>query len=230
MPSPTRDQVVTAAALGAAAGAALGARRGAAGAALAAAAGAAATGGSEALARVTQRPDEIPALWHRILMSAAIAAPFGWLAEHAVGPRPELVRLAAGAVAGGMGLRPQKVVLGPAVGWLVARTLTQRGETSAATVAAAVVTVYRIVSAAVFRDPQVALLAERARAPDVPFVVPLGSILARHPTPVAHLGPPWLPALPVPRRPPARPGERPEQPAAGAAGGAQPDRHDRCRP
>ena len=41
--------------------------------------------------------------------------------------------------------------------------------------AAAAVVGYRITSALLFRDPQVSLLAERVKAEDVPFVVPLAS-------------------------------------------------------
>ncbi|HLM28374.1 MAG TPA: hypothetical protein VK360_00515, partial [Acidimicrobiales bacterium] len=45
---------------------------------LGAAAGAALLAGSEALARRRQRPGEIPGVWHRILVSGALAAPLGW--------------------------------------------------------------------------------------------------------------------------------------------------------
>jgi hypothetical protein len=41
--------------------------------------------------------------------------------------------------------------------------------------AAAAVVGYRVTSAVLFRDPQVSLLAERVKAEDVPFVVPLAS-------------------------------------------------------
>jgi hypothetical protein len=41
--------------------------------------------------------------------------------------------------------------------------------------AAAAVVGYRVISALVFRDPQVSLLAERVKPADVPFVVPLAS-------------------------------------------------------
>ena len=41
--------------------------------------------------------------------------------------------------------------------------------------AAAAVVGYRVTSALLFRDPQVSLLAERVKAEDVPFVVPLAS-------------------------------------------------------
>ena len=49
-----------------------------------------------------------------------------------------------------------------------------RGVPGAVAAAAAVVG-FRVASAVLFRDPQVSLLAERVRAEDVPFVVPLAS-------------------------------------------------------
>jgi hypothetical protein len=79
-------------------------------------------------------------------------------------------------VAGAMGLRPQKVLLGPVfgagVGWLLAK---KNPEVSPAVVASAVVLAYRVVSAATFRDAQVSLLAERVSAEELPFVVPRGA-------------------------------------------------------
>ena len=75
-----------------------------------------------------------------------------------------------------MGIRPQKVVLGPLVGWLVGGALGRRTDgIAASTVAAATVLVYRTTSAVLFRDAQISLLAERARETDLPFVVPLGT-------------------------------------------------------
>ena len=132
--------------------------------------------GSESVARLRQQPNEIPALWHRILTSAALAAPIGWIAERLGQPHSSTVGLASGSVVGAMGLRPQKVVLGPLVGWLVGGALGRRhNPIPASTVAAATVLLYRITSAALFREAQVALLAERARETDLPFVVPLGA-------------------------------------------------------
>jgi hypothetical protein len=77
-------------------------------------------------------------------------------------------------VAGALGLRPQKVALGPVVGLAVGAALARR-RASGPVVAAAAVLMYRVLSAAVFRDAQVSLLAESARAEDLPFVVPLES-------------------------------------------------------
>ena len=132
--------------------------------------------GSESMARLRQQPNEIPALWHRILTSAALAAPIGWIVERLRQPHSSTVGLAAGSVVGAMGLRPQKVVLGPLMGWLVGGALGRRNKRiPASTVAAATVLVYRIMSAVLFRDAQVTLLAERARETDLPFAVPLGA-------------------------------------------------------
>ncbi|GAA3224290.1 hypothetical protein [Actinocorallia longicatena] len=154
------DVVVTAAA-GALAAAALAPGR----AWPAAAAGALVLGAGEAIARSRQRPNEIPALPQRILMSGALAAPLGWLAGRA-GADPWLVGTVAGAAAGALGLRPQKVVLGPVVG--LAAGLAGL---SAAAAATAAVVGFRTLSALLFRDPQVTLLAEKAEAGDLPFVV-----------------------------------------------------------
>ena len=143
---------------------------------VAAAAGAVVLGASEVVARRLQRPNEIPALWHRILTSAAMAAPLGWVAGRTGHVGPVAVGTGAGAVAGAMGLRPQKVVLGPVFGALAGRAMAAVDpDVPPAVVAAATVAAYRITSAAVFRDAQVTLLAERVSAADLPFVVPLES-------------------------------------------------------
>ncbi len=182
-----------AAAIGGLAGAALTAHRGGRAAIAGALAGAVGLGAAEAVARGTQRPGEIPPLWSRILMSGALVAPLGWAADRAgVGPVP--VATAAGAAAGALGLRPQKVVLGPVVGaavgvglglarrrgrrvpGAVAGVADGRGRRVPGAVAAAAAVVgYRTASAVLFRDPQVSLLAERVHPEDVPFVVPLAS-------------------------------------------------------
>jgi hypothetical protein len=137
-------------------------------------AGGLALAGTDALARARQRPGEIPALWSRIVMSAAIAAPLGWLLGKVTGAGPIVVGLVAGAAAGLLGLRPQKVVLGPvlglALGWLLGAVW---GDVPAAIVAAVAVGGFRTVSALLFRDAQVTLVAERATPADLPFVVPL---------------------------------------------------------
>lgn len=75
-----------------------------------------------------------------------------------------------------MGLRPQKVVLGPAFGALTGKALAAVNPgMPAPAVAATTVVAYRIASAALFRDAQVSLLRERAAAEDLPFIVPLES-------------------------------------------------------
>lgn len=172
----TGTQIASAATIGALAGAALRAHRGARAAATAALGGAVIVGSSEAVARIRQRPNEIPALWHRIITSAALAAPMGWAADRLGQPRPTTVGLAAGSLVGVMGVRPQKVAYGPLLGCLVGRALDRLDDrTPAAAVAAVTVLVYRTTSAVLFRDAQVSLLAERAHEADLPFVVPLGS-------------------------------------------------------
>jgi len=198
------QQIGIASAIGALAGAALTAHRGRTAVAAGVLAGAAGLGTAEAVARATQRPGEIPALWSRIVMSGALAAPLGWAADRVggvggMGPVP--VATAAGAAAGALGLRPQKVALGPAVGVAVGLGLARlrragrplaepgragrplaepgraglRGQVPGSVAATAAVVGYRTVSALVFRDPQVSLLAERVKPADVPFVVPLAS-------------------------------------------------------
>jgi hypothetical protein len=141
----------------------------------AAAVGAAVVAASEAVARARQRPDEIPAWWSRVVMSGAVAAPAGWAGARLTHAGPIAVGLAAGSVAGGLGLRPQKVALGPVVGAAVGaawRLAAGRAAPPGAVAASAVVG-FRALSALLFREPQVSLLAERATAEELPFVVPL---------------------------------------------------------
>ena len=170
------SQIATSATIGALAGASLRAKRGALASVAATLAGAVILGSSEAVARLRQRPNEIPALWHRILTSAALAAQIGRIADLLGRPRATTAGVVAGSVVGAMGVRPQKVVLGPLVGWLVGSALGRRNDRiPASTVAAATVLLYRTTSALLFRDAQISLLAERADEKDLPFVVPLGS-------------------------------------------------------
>jgi hypothetical protein len=181
-PGPGRVQQSGAAGLlGAAAGAALAAQRGPRAAALGAVAGAAGIAAVDAVARARQRPGEIPALWSRIIASGAVAAPLGWAADRLTGAGPVPVATAAGAAAGALGLRPQKVLLGPVAGAAIGLGLARLGRAGRGrripgpVAAAAAVVGFRMGSAVLFRDPQVSLLAERVRAEDVPFVVPLAS-------------------------------------------------------
>jgi hypothetical protein len=166
-------QAIVAGVIGGVAGAALTSHRGARAAGLGALAGAAALAASETVARARQRPGEIPALWARIATSAALAAPLGWAAGRVTRAGPVTVGAATGALGGLLGVRPQKVLLGPpfgaAVGWALA---AGRRPVPAAAVASVTMAAYRVTSALVFRDPQVSLLAERVRAEDLPFVVP----------------------------------------------------------
>jgi hypothetical protein len=68
------------------------------------------------------------------------------------------------------------VLLGPVVGLAVGWALAALWDGVAASVVAAVVVVaYRTLAALLFREPQVRLLAERATAEELPFVVPLAA-------------------------------------------------------
>jgi hypothetical protein len=167
-----------AAAVGALAGAVVvGRRRRWATKAGAAAVGASALAATDAIARARQRPNEIPAWWSRVVMSGAMAAPAGWAGAKLTKAGPIAVGTAAGALAGGLGLRPQKVLLGPVVGAAVgaAWRLAAGREAPPGAVAAGAVVGFRVLSAALFRDPQVSLLAESVPAAELPFVVPLES-------------------------------------------------------
>ncbi|GLZ07713.1 hypothetical protein Acsp03_51790 [Actinomadura sp. NBRC 104412] len=154
------------AAIGALAGAALAGHRGRRAAGVGAVVGAVGLGLGEAVARARQKPGEIPALWQRIAVSGAMVAPLGWVAGRFAGP--VAVGTGAGALAGALGLRPQKVALGPVVGLAVGSS----GAPPAIAAAGAVVA-FRCLSAVVFRDPQVSLLAEKVPEEELPFVVPL---------------------------------------------------------
>jgi hypothetical protein len=172
-PADRRRRVITAGVIGAVAGAALAGHRGARAAGAGAAAGAVALGVCETVARARQRPGEIPPLWARIATSAALAAPLGWAAGRVTSAGPVTVGAATGALGGLLGIRPQKVLLGPVFGAAVGRGLAARKHTVPASVTAAVtMTAYRVASALVFRDAQVSLIAEQVRAEDLPFVVP----------------------------------------------------------
>ena len=87
-------------------------------------------------------------------MSTALAAPLGWAAEKATGAGPLEVGTGTGAAVG--------------------RALS-RGHTPSAMVASSTVLAYRSLSALLFRDAQLSLLADRVSAVDLPFVVPLPS-------------------------------------------------------
>ena len=173
---PDRAGLLTAGGIGAVGGLSLAAGRRSGTRVMATLAGAAVVVASETVARRRQRPNEIPALWHRILVSGALAAPLGWAAGQFTPAGPVSVATGAGAVAGLMGVRPQKVAFGPAFGALLGRALARVDpRMPGSVVAAATVVGYRITSAALFRDGQVTLLAERARAEELPFIVPLES-------------------------------------------------------
>jgi hypothetical protein len=166
------QQAIPAGVIGGLAGAALTAHRDRKTIVAGALAGAAAMTAADAVARARQQPGQIPALWSRILASGAIAAPAGWFAQRLTGAGSLSVATLAGAAAGALGVRPQKVLLGPAVGAAVGLSARRA---SGALAAAGAVVAYRTVAAALFRDAQVSLLAERVPAEDVPFVVPVAS-------------------------------------------------------
>ena len=166
--------IAFAAGTGALAGAAFLGHRGRRAGAVGALAGAIGLGASEAVARARQRPGEIPARWQRIAMSTALVAPLGWAAGRFARAGPAVVGTSAGTLAGAIGLRPQKVAMGPLVGAGVGLAAAHRRRpVPAAAVASTTVLTYRLLSAALFRDAQVTLLAERVRSEDLPFVVPL---------------------------------------------------------
>lgn len=168
------SSVAFASAIGALAGATLTGQRGGRTAAAATLVGAVGLGASEALARARQRPGEIPAIWQRIAVSAALAAPSGWMAGRLTGAGPVAVGAATGLSVGALGLRPQKVALGPLVGAAIGWAFASRGRPApASVVASSTVLAYRTLSALLFRDAQLSLLAERVSAEDLPFVVPL---------------------------------------------------------
>jgi hypothetical protein len=172
----TSSGVAFAGATGGLAGAALASHRGRRAAVAGVVAGAVGLGAIDAMARSRQRPGEIPAVWSRIAASAALAAPLGWAAGRLTGAGPVAFGAATGTAVGALGLRPQKVVMGPLVGLAVGRAFAARRQaTPAAVVASGTVLAYRTLAALLFRDAQVSLLAERARAADLPFVVPLTS-------------------------------------------------------
>jgi hypothetical protein len=160
-----------AASIGGLAGASLTAHRGGRAMTAAALVGAIGLGTAEAVARARQKDGEIPALWQRIAVSTALAAPLGWVAGKSTGAGPRAVGTATGAVVGAMGLRPEKVAMGPVVGFAVGQALS-REPAPAAVVASSTVLAYRSLSALIFREAQMSLVADRVPAADLPFVVP----------------------------------------------------------
>ena len=180
--TPSAAGAVSAAVMGAAGGAALAAGRGRRAVLAGTVAGAAALAAVDVLARARQRPNEIPPFFGRLAASTALAAPLGWGLQRLARAGPVTVGGLTGALAGALGVRPQKVALGPVVGAVVGLASRRRrrragrttpGAASGAVVAAGTVLTYRLVSAAVFRDAQVSLLAERVDPADLPFVVPV---------------------------------------------------------
>ena len=174
--APAREQtgsVGFAAVIGGLAGASVSTHRGPKAAGIGAIVGAAALAAGERVARARQRPGEIPGIWIRLATSAALVAPLGWVVERLTKSGPIAVGTGVGALGGLLGIRPQKIVLGPLLGAAIGGAFaTGRRPVPAAIVAATTMLSYRTVSALVFRDAQVSLLAERVKAEDLPFVVP----------------------------------------------------------
>ena len=147
------------------------AHRGVRTAARAAVVGAIGLGASEAVARSRQQEGEIPALWQRIAVSAALAAPLGWIAETGR-RRSSNGRGGDGRPGRGDGAATAEGGDGP--GRRLCRGAGARGPAGLRRplCASSTVLAYRSLSALVFRDAQLSLLAERVRAADLPFVVP----------------------------------------------------------
>src|SRR5215467_13298200 len=145
-------RVITSGVIGGVAGAALAGHRGPRAAGVGAVTGAAALAACDAVARARQRPGEIPALWARIATSAALVAPPGWAIGRVTGAGPVAVGAATGTVGGLLGIRPQKVLLGPLFGAAVGGALAARRRPVPAAVTAAItMAAYRAVSALAFR-------------------------------------------------------------------------------
>ena len=87
------------------------------------------------------------------------------------GPVP--VAVVTGAIGGVLGVRPQKVALGPLLGAAMGSGFAAMNrQVPSSVVASVTMLTYRVCSALLFQDAQVSLLAERVRAEDLPFVVP----------------------------------------------------------
>src|SRR5215203_2109571 len=119
--SPKASDLVFAALIGGLAGAALGARSNRVGAASSTIGGASLLVAAKAVARARRRGIENQALWYRILSTGALVAPLGWLAGKTTSAGPTQIGIGTGLLAGVLGVRPQKVVLGPLVGAAVGR-------------------------------------------------------------------------------------------------------------
>ena len=119
--SPKASDLVFAALIGGFAGATLAARSNRVAVALSTIGGATLLAGAKAVARARRRGIEIQPLWYRILSTGALVAPLGWLAGKTTSAGPTQIGTATGLLAGLLGVRPQKVILGPlvgaAVGW-----------------------------------------------------------------------------------------------------------------
>ena len=164
-----------AASIGALAGASLAAGRGLRRTTAGVLTGATVLAAVEAVARARQRPGEIPALWQRIAdqrrarRAAGLGRPGG---SPAPGRSPSAPWPARWPARWGSGRRRSRWARSSA---RPSARRSRRGDAGRAGGGGGGSTVvgYRTLSAAVFRDAQVSLLAERVAAEELPFVVPL---------------------------------------------------------
>lgn len=129
-----------------------------------------------AWADATRRPGRPQPIWVRVLASAFLAAVTGWLLGRLLPDWPApVVGAIVGLGAGSMGARIGKAALGLATGLLVGLgTSVFDPQPGWAVVAAATVTVYRLLAALVYRRrEQILFRAEDAEPGAVPYVVPL---------------------------------------------------------
>ena len=170
-----RDAVIWGVALGAASGAVLGAAIDGVGAGLGAVVGAAAYAPAEVITTMRRGGAQIKPLWQRIFSSALLMALFGWLLGLIYGQdEPLLTAVICGTLLGLLGLRPQKLAIGFAVGAALGVLFEALDAgIESAWVAAAVAVVYRVVAAVAYRDrPLVRVMAEEVPAAELRYVVP----------------------------------------------------------
>lgn len=178
--SRSRGQVagaaLTGAMYGAAAGAALGDGTGI-GALWGAIAGGAFFGIGEGVTDAVRRPGHPkPRAW-RILAGAANAAILGWLADLIL-PSWNLVLVGGlfGLLAGLLGLRPGKMLLGPVVGLAVGLAFELAWPSAAFSWPAALTfLVYRSVAVWLFREDQTEIMGEKVPIGDLEYVVPFAT-------------------------------------------------------
>jgi hypothetical protein len=170
-----RDSLIWGAIVGGAAGAILGHAIDGVGAGLGALVGAVLYAPLEARTTAQRRPGVPKPLWQRIFASALFMALFGALVGLVFGRDATLLTaVASGALVGLLGLRPRKLALGLLVGAGVGALFAQlHTPPDPALVAAGVTVVYRVISAAAYRErPLVRVMAEEVPAAELRYVVP----------------------------------------------------------